>query len=157
MALFLWGSSTDQGAWTDPGIVVPNSLANNSIIAGTAVTNTTSPDMWAEFSYLTTAGTVTPTAGGHLAVYVLPALHDGTTYPIGTPANTSAATVLPGIHYCVGVITVQTGAAVLVSGRVLVPIPYGTFKFAIVNRLGVALNATTTAACRHRLIVEAVV
>jgi hypothetical protein len=150
MASFLWGAT--QGAWTDAIAAASlSALANNSMAVGSAIDNTTTVNQLAEVSFISTTTGIAVVAGGHLAVYLLPLLHDGTSYP----TNNAAGTSLPAITYCRGVIGVPNGT-VVPAGSTVIQVPYGSWKLALVNRLGVALNTSTTAlTLRYRLIVEA--
>lgn len=144
--------ATTQGAWTD---AIPaaslSALANNSIAVGSAIDNTTTVDMLAEVSFISTSAAIAVTNGGHLAVYLLPVLHDGTTYP----TNNVSGTALPAVSYVRGIIGVPNGT-VVPTGSVLIQVPYGTWKIGVANRLGVALATSTTAhTCRYRFIIEA--
>lgn len=151
MATFLWGT---PGAWTDVVAAASlSALANNSSVFSAGIDNTTTDAEWAEVSFISTAAGIAVTAGGHLAIYVLPQLHDGSTYP----TNNTSGTALPSIAYCKGVIGVQNGT-VVPTGSVVVPIPGNVIKIGMVNRLGIALNTSTTAlTLRYRLVYDTAV
>src|SRR4051812_45508213 len=107
MATFNWAASGSQGAWTDAIAASGfNALANNSMALGSAIDNTTTVAEWMEVSFI--AASVAMTAGAHIAIYVLPLLNDGTSYP----TNSAAGTSLPSIVYCRGVIGMPTATAI---------------------------------------------
>jgi hypothetical protein len=154
MALFQWAPTASQGAWTDAVAAASfNALASNGMAVGAVIDNTTTLDMLAEVSFISTTTAISVAVGGHLAIYLLPLLHDGTSYPTN---NVSSATLLPSASYVRGVIGMPSGSVVPL-GSTLIQVPYGSWKFGIVNRLGVALNASSTAlTCKYRLLVEQV-
>ena len=150
MADFQWGVPT---AWADAVAAASfQTLANNSIAVGAVIDNTTTRDMMAEVSFISAATTSATTAGAHLAVYLLPLLHNGTAYP----TNNTTGSALPAVSYVRGVIGIPVGT-VTPAGSTIIQVPYGSWKFGIANRLGVALaNSTTNYTCQYRLLLESV-
>lgn len=128
------------------------SLANNSMAVGTAIANTSAPvPMLLEVSFISTVA-LTVTAGGHLAIGLLPLLHNGSGYP----TNDTTGTALPGIGYVRGVITFPAGS-ITPQGSTLVVVPFGTWKPFVINRLGAAFSSSTTAhVCQYRTVFETV-
>ena len=152
MAVYQWGT---PGAWADfiAAASFSPSVGNNGMVVGAAIANTTAPRMLAEVSFISTAAAIAMTAGAHLAVGLLPQLHDGAAYP----TNDATGTALPGITYVRGVISMPTGTLVP-RGSVLITIPYGTWKSFLLMRLGIGLTARTPAQTSHyRAVVEEVV
>lgn len=132
-----------------------NALASSSGIlsTATAVANGTTRRLYADLSFITVTSTFTPTAGGHLAFYLLPLLDDGTSYP--NNANGATAGTQPAITYFAGAIAFGTTALAHAGMMRGVLIPPGTFKWYVINRTGVALPASATAmTCKYRLYGE---
>jgi hypothetical protein len=125
-----------------------NSLANGSVVvASTAITNSSALDMYDDVSFVFTVGGTT-TAASYFSLYVLPLNQDASTYGDGI-ANGSAA---PAIGYWmtnVGVKSGVTSGSTVTGTFPTVLIRPRNFKFAIVNNLGVALNAAAAATVQH--------
>jgi len=121
-----------------------NSLATGSVVVATsAITNTTALDIYGDVSYVLTVGGTT-TASSYLSLYLLPLNQDGTTYGDGTATGTTA----PTATYLVSTNTVRSaitsGSTITGTFRGII-LPPGNFKLAVVNQLGVALNAAAAA------------
>jgi hypothetical protein len=146
------------GSWTDAFAAADfNALANGSglLSTATAVSNGSSLDLYADLSWICVTSTFTPTAGGHLAFYLLPLLHDGSSYPSATSSATAAAQAQ--ITYLVG--TIALGASAQSHKGIItgIRIPPGTFKWYMVNRSGAALpSSSTNMTCQYRLSSETV-
>jgi hypothetical protein len=120
-----------------------NALANGAGIlsTATAIDNTTNLHFYADLSFRMVTSTMTPTAGGHLAFYLLPLLDDGTTYP--DSANTATAGDQPAITYYAGSMALRTTSGAVQNGMLQgLRIPPGVFKFYVINRAGVALPSS---------------
>lgn len=137
--------------WTTAGFTAANfnSLANGSVVvASTALVNGTNLDLYADVSFVTTVGGTT-TASSYYALYLLPLNQDGTTYGDNV-ANGSAAPAAGYQVSAVGVLSgVASGSTVVGTFRGIV-LPPGSYKFAIVNNLGIALSATAAATVNYR-------
>lgn len=125
-----------------------NSLAAGSVVVATsAVTNGTALDLYADVSFVFTVGGTT-TVSSYLSIYILELNQDAATYgdSIGT------GTVAPVARYLAASVGVKSGvtSGSTVVGSVRVLMPPGNFKFAIVNNLGVALNASAAATVSYR-------
>lgn len=135
-----------RSAWADAFASADfNALANGAGIlsTATAVNNGTNLHFYADLSFRMVTSTMSPTAGGHLAFYLLPLLDDGLTYP--DSANTGTAGDQPSITYYVGSMALRTTATATQNGMLRgILIPPGTFKWYVVNRSGVALPASAT-------------
>lgn len=151
MADIHWGTPT---AWADVAAAASwSALANGSQIVSGNIDNTVGREEYAEVSIVTVTSTAVVPAGGHVAVFVLPSLHDGTTYP----NNSVNGAALPAATYMRGVVSFPA-ATIPPSGSVIVPVPYGVFRISVANRLGVSFpTSTTNITVRYRLISEAVV
>jgi len=128
-----------------------NALANGAgkLSTSTAVNNGTNRHFYADLSFRMVTSTMSPTAGAHLAFYLLPLLDDGTTYPDNE--DTAVAANQPAITYFVGSIAFRTKASSTQNGflRGLI-IPPGTFKFYVINKTGAALpSSATNMTCKY--------
>ncbi len=154
MATVSWEA---PGSWTDAFATANfTSLASGSgvLSTSTAVANGTNKELYLDLSFISASTTFLPTAGGHLAFFLLPLLHDGATYP--TASTSATASAQAQATYCIG--TMAFGAATAahcgaLRGVIILP---GTFKFYCINRTGVALPAGTTQTCQYRLYSEVV-
>lgn len=138
--LVKWGTA---GSWTNAFESADlNGLANDTSIlsTSTAVSNGAG-DVYADIDFIGVTGTWTPTSNGSgLDIYILPLLSDGSSYPDGDSASSTAANLAPGA-LLVGRI-VFSGKNITHKGILRgIIIPNGTFKFYMVNRCGVALSA----------------
>lgn len=140
MAVAKW---TARSTWADLfNSVDLNALANGSGILSTAaaVDNTTNLNFYADVSIRSTS-TMSPTAGGHFAIYLLPLLDDGTTYPNST--NTGTAGDQPPLQYLWTTIALRTTAGSTQNHMARrLEIPNGIFKAYFVNRSGVAMPSS---------------
>jgi hypothetical protein len=141
MASVLW---TARSSWADALLASElSAIANASgVLSGaTAVANGTARHLYADVSFR--LASFTPTAGGHIAMYLLPLLDDGTTYADGTTSGTATAqptgTHFAGSFALRAVASAQNG---MIRG---IMIPPGTFKWYLINRSGASLATTTTA------------
>jgi hypothetical protein len=136
-----------------------NALANGGGIlsTSTAVDNSTTRYLFAQVSFIMVTSTMSPAVGAHLALLLLPLLHDGSTYPDNE--NTSTAANLPPAAYVRGIIPFRYKASQSCSGfadRIMVP--PGAWKWYVINRSGVALpSSSSNMSCRYRLYGEEVV
>lgn len=144
-------------AWADAFAAADfNALANNAGILSTAsaVTNGTDRYILADVSFIMVTSTVSPTNSAHLALYLLPLLHDGTTYVDNE--NTGTAANQPHPSYLVGSIGFRTKATQSIAGIARgILIPPGTFKWYGINRnmngTGALPSSSVNMTCRHRL------
>lgn len=148
---------TAPTAWADAFAAADfNALANDAgkLSTASAVANGTDRHLLADVSFIMVTSTVSPGVAPHLALYLLPLLHDGSTYvdneDTGTVANQ------PSPVYLAGVIAFRTKGSQSIAGIVTgLVIPPGTFKWYGINR-GMngssALPASSTnMTCRYRL------
>jgi hypothetical protein len=105
-----------------------NSLANAATSAASAAIDNAT-DKYLYMAVDVTLASLTPTAGGYLAVYLLPAV-DGTNYSDITQSQLVATLAL----------TTTASAKRVSLGNI--PIPPFSFKLALENRSGVALGAS---------------
>lgn len=108
-----------------------NSLGNGSFsAASSAIANSSGLYLYINLElYL---NTLTPTAGGYVAVYLIPTI-DGTNYIDTTPpANTLIATF-----------DLNTANATKRRSAVSIPIPPFDFKLMVENKSGAAFNASS--------------
>lgn len=130
-----------------------NALANNGgkLSTATAVSNGTGRYIHADVSFIMVTSTVSPTGSALLALYLLPLLHDGSSYPDNEDTTTAAN--LAATAYLVGSIGFRTKATQSIKGGLTgILVPPGTFKWYMVNRLGVALpSSSTNMTCQYRL------
>jgi hypothetical protein len=124
-----------------------NTLASgNAILSDLTLDNSTTLDMFADFSVA--LGSITVAAPNYLGVYLAPLNQDGSTFGDGRFA--SAAAGPPSTTYYVGSIAVPTGAAAnegMVRGIILPP---GQFKFLVYNQLGAALVGSGGNVAKYR-------
>lgn len=135
-----------RSSWTDAFAASNfNALANGAgvLSTATALDNGTNLHFYADLSFRMVTSSMSPTAGAHLAFYLLPLLDDGSTYPDST--NTATAGDQPGITYYVGSMALRTTAGAVQNGMIRgILIPPGTAKWYVVNRSGVALPSSST-------------
>lgn len=146
-SLLKWNTA---GAWTDafPTASV-SAVANvNGVLSTSTVVANGAGDIMADLSFINGAS-VTPTAaaGAALDFYLLPLLHDGTTY--AGPTSTSATTTSwPSATYFVGRMVFQAIAGVHAGMIRGIVIPNGTFKWYFVNNTGA--TTATSSTCQYR-------
>lgn len=106
--------------------------AGFSSVGSTIIDNTSNLDRWGWIELQ--LGSLTPTAGACIYVYLVPSVDGGTDYDDG-PSSTN-----PAAHLLVAVLNVKTGVGSkkLVTAKPF-DLPPGKFKFAIKNQTGVAL------------------
>ena len=111
-----------------------NSLANNTATAAsTAIANQTNLDLYADiWLHL---GSLTPTAGGYVTIYILEAI-DSSTYP---SATASILRNQPSHVLVTMSLDTAVGAQDVVVRNVL--LPPASFKLVLDNQSGVSLNA----------------
>lgn len=151
-----WIGGNGQGlTYGSAGFTVANfnSLASGSVVvASSAITNTSALDIYADVSYsLTVGGTTTGTS--YVALYLLPLNQDGTTYGDATANGATAPTAAYLVSTSTALSGVTSGNAIVGTFRGII-LPPGNFKFAVVNQLGVALNAAAAATVSYRTYVE---
>lgn len=131
------------------GTEINTALANGSTIMGSsAIVNDTDADIFFDISWISGAST-TITAAGYLAFWLLPLLHDGTTYADGR-WSTSATAGQPGGNYWLDNMQFTVVSAGVLSGCLLrLVMPKGTWKPAVTNLTTVALASTN--ACQWRI------
>lgn len=145
-----------DAAWTAVSFTATqvNSLASGScVVSSAAITNNTLLDMYYDFSFVVTVGGTT-TASSYLTLYVLPLNQDGTTYGDGVASGAT----LPVASYLASQVYVKSGVA---SGSTIAGTFPGpliirptSFKIAIGNQLGVALNATASLTMKYQTYLE---
>lgn len=113
-----------------------NTLANGAFsAAGSAYDNTSNLDRWGWVEFAG-GGSITPTAGATLYVYMIHA-------PGGTNYDDPASATQPGTHQLVAVLSLQTGAhTVRAISTVPFALPPSNVKFVLKNSAGVALTAS---------------
>ena len=133
-----------------------NSLANGScVVASSAVDNSSALDLWGEVSFSFVVGGTT-LATSQFDLYWLPLNQDGTTYGDGTATGSTPPTASYRVGYASVKSGVTSGNAVTGTFRSLdgpgnqLWLPPGSGKFSVANQLGVALNATASAAIKAR-------
>jgi hypothetical protein len=148
---------SEPSAWADAFAAADfDALANDAGKLSTAsvVANGTGRLLLADVSFIMVTSTVSPTNAPHLALYLLPLLHDGTTYV----DNEDSATVAnqPSPAYLAGTIAFRTKATQSIAGIATgLVVPPGTFRWYGINR---NMNGTsslpassTNMTCRYRL------
>lgn len=130
------------GKWNTPSSLVSvlttelDSLANNAMSAASgAINNDTNLDMYGDLEL--NLGTLSPTAGGYVAVYIAEAA-DGTNYPAPSAADQRLQTNALLCTFALS--TTATTAQRLVARNVL--LPPGKFKIYLDNQAGAAMNAS---------------
>src|SRR3954467_2841885 len=137
MATVKWsGSPTSRGTVLTTELGNGTGLANLAYsAAGPAYDNTTNLDRWAWVEFVT-GGTITPTAGATVLIYMVHS-PGGTNYDEGASANN------PGTHTLVAVLPITTGAG---THRAISTVPFalppGKVKFILKNQTNVALAAS---------------
>lgn len=122
-----------------------NSLTAGNFVLSTITAIANAPgasggDIYADFDFI--LGSITPSAGGYISLYLFPLMHDASSYP-GTP--TSGATVPPNT-YKVADVSLTTSAAVQTGMARGIILPPGTFKVGLVNNSGVNFAASANSA-----------
>jgi hypothetical protein len=114
-----------------------NSLANGSTSALSAeIDNSTTKYLYADMElYL---ASLTPTAGGFVALYLVPSV-DGTNYPL---FDTGASPGAANNNYFVGSFSTKAAAAAQRIAMREIQLPPGKYKLAVYNGAGVALAAS---------------
>ncbi len=143
------------GSWTNAFAAADfNALANGSSIisSATAVANGAG-SILADLSFIMVTSTMSPTAAGGagLDFYLLPLLHDGTTYPDGESTAT-AANQATGTYF-VGRMVLRGKATSTQAGALRgIVVPNGTFKWYVINSTGAALpSSASNMTCQYRL------
>lgn len=130
------------GKWNTPSSIVSilttelNSLTTNTMASVSAVVNNdTNLDMYGDLEL--NLGTLSPTAGGYVAVYIAEAA-DGTNYPAPSSADQRLQTNALLCTFALS--TTATTAQRLVCRNVL--LPPGKFKLYLDNQSGATMNAS---------------
>lgn len=121
-----------------------NALANNGGILSTAteIDNSGNKHLWAELSFVCVTSTWAVSAGGHLAIYLLPESDVAASYP--NSANGAAVTDYPGAHYWVCNIAFRQATLAHIGVSKPFLIPPGKFKLYVINRTGATLPSSST-------------
>lgn len=120
------------------------SLANGSTIISTStvVSNGSGLHLFADISIR--LASISPSAGGYLAIWLLALLDDGSTYQDGESTATAAN---QAAHNNATIIPLRSKASSTqnqMARRIVVP--PGTFKWYLLNQSGVTLSASTNVA-----------
>jgi hypothetical protein len=114
-----------------------NSLANGSTSALSAeIDNSTTKYLYADMEL--NLASLTPTAGGYVALYLVPTI-DGTNYPL---FDTGASPGTANNNYFVGSFSTKAAAAAQRIAMREIQLPPGKYKLAVYNGAGVALAAS---------------
>lgn len=145
-----WTGGNGQGiaSWSSRttafGTADLTSLASGSSVlsSATAIANQTNLDLYADISVQMTITSATPTAGGFIAVYVVPLGQDGTTYGDGgLVAGTQKVYIPPYAPICT--IPLVAAATTIMAGTCTnVLLPPEQFEFAVYNFTGLAFSGT---------------
>ena len=140
-----WTAGNGVGfTWTAMnGTTDVTSLASGSSVlsSATAVANQTALDLYADISVKVTITSATPTAGGTIAVYILPLNADGSSYGDTHITTTQAAYVPPMAPACVVPLT-ATATTIMSGVCTNVLLPPGTFQWAFYNASGLTFSGT---------------
>lgn len=137
--------------WVDAGFTASdfNSRGSGSVVvAATAITNGTDLDVLVDVSFQFEVGGTT-TSGSYAQLYLLPLQQDGSTYGDGVATGTT----LPAPQYARQVAYVKPSVT---SGNAVhgmfegVTVPPGSYKFAVAQVMGAALDSTAAAAVKYR-------
>lgn len=144
MAVEKWIAGSLQGlTWGSAGFGSEvNSITNGqAILAGTALVNGTTLDVFADVSI--SLGSITTGSGApFVGFYLYPLNQDGTTY--GDGRFGSAATGPPPSGYQVGYIGLGASVTAVVTGMARgIVLPPGSWKFVIWNQTGSTLAASS--------------
>jgi hypothetical protein len=140
MATEKWIAGSGVGfTWTDLMTTELNSIASgNAILGGTAVSNQTALDLFADFSLvLASAAFVAP---NYIGIYLYALNGDGSTYG-DSRFGSSAAGPPPG-NYAVGNIGIVAATQAQTGTLLGVLMPPGTWKPVLYNQGGVALASS---------------
>lgn len=155
MADVRWGT---PNAWEDAFAAANfNGLANNGGIISTAtpIDNTSPSHIYGRLSFVCLTSTWAVGVGGHLAFFLLPLPHTGTTYPDSTDG--SAATNYPGGQYWACNIAFRQSTQAHIGVSTPFMLPPGLFVPYVVNRTGAALpSSASNMTCRLQRFSEAV-
>lgn len=158
MADIKWGGPGDWSNAVDAFASANfNALANNAGIISTAapLDNSTNRHIWGRLSFICLTSTWAVSAGGHLAFYLLPGAHDGSSYPDSN--NGSGDANIPGAHLWVASIAFRTATIAHIGVSKPFLIPPGISKFYVANRTGAALPSSgTNMTCKVETFAEAV-
>lgn len=114
-----------------------NSLANGSASALSAeIDNSTNKYLYADMEL--NLASLTPTAGGYVALYLVPSV-DGTNYPL---FDTGASPGTANNNYFAGSFSTKAAAAAQRIAMREIQLPPGKYKLAVYNGAGVALAAS---------------
>ncbi len=115
-----------------------NSLANGSASALSAeIDNSTTKYLYANMEL--NLASLTPTAGGYVALYLVPAVDGTPTYPT---FDTGASPGTANNNYFVGSFTTKAAAAAQRIVMREIQLPPGKYKLAVYNGSGAALAAS---------------
>jgi hypothetical protein len=126
-----------------------NSLADGSVaVATSSIDNSTNLDLLLEVSFSLVVGGTT-TANSYLGLYLLPLNQDGSTY--GDSITTGSTLPVPSYWRTNSFAKsgVTSGNAIVGAFPVIL-MPRSSFRLAVSNRLGVALNASAAASVQYK-------
>jgi hypothetical protein len=151
IAKLSYGASTST--WQSAGFTASdfNSRANGSVVvAATAIDQDTNLDLECEVSFTFEVGGTT-TSASRFHLYILPLDQGGTIYGDNVATGTTAPADTYWAASC-GVLSGVTSGNKVYGTFPRVPLPAADFKFAIVNSMGAALDATAAADVKYRTV-----
>ena len=126
-----------------------NSRADGSVVvAATAITNGTDLDILIDVSGQVEVGGTTA-ATSYFSLYLLPLQQDGVTYGDGVATGTTAPAITYLKKNCYVKPSVTTGNAVHAMFEEIT-VPPGSYKLAILQKMGAALDSTAAASWKYR-------
>lgn len=137
--------------WTSCGFTASdfNSRADGSVVVATsAITNGTDLDILIDVSMQADVGGTTA-ATSYFGLYLLPLQQDGNIYGDGVATGTTAPAVTYWKKNCYVKSGVTSGNAVHAMFEEIT-VPPGSYKLAILNKMGAALDSTAAAVVSYR-------
>jgi hypothetical protein len=140
------GNLNSGYGWTAVmGAADMTSLASGSTVlsSNADITNQTAQDQFMDVSGVFTVTSATPPVGAYIGVYLMPLNLDGTTYGTGELTSGSTITRVPaGGSICSMPIETAVATTHFQYTCYNIPIPPGSFRFAVYNGSGAALSST---------------
>lgn len=130
-----WESNPSLTAYLSTDL---NSLANAARFLGGAIDNSSGLDMYMDLEVYVAAQGSARSAGGYVAVWLIPSLDGGTNYCFGD------ATVAPPASTLVATLPLDAATDARYVTATMIPIPPGHFKLLIGNNTGRAFAAANS-------------
>jgi hypothetical protein len=129
------------------------SMVDNRFVLSTVgdIANGTNNDLLADFSFKFSISSSTPRVGAFVSAFLIPLLHDGSTYGDGIPAAGTQTANIPQSMQC-GTFEIQAVATTIMAGIILgIVLPPGTFRWGIFQYTNITLPAAGSCSAQYRV------